>query len=58
MEPSASHDLGRMESVKVNFHAHSPGPLLAKNIPGRQYEQPNDLNGSSSLLKNDVSLQL
>jgi len=46
MEPSTSHDLRGVESVKVNFHAHSPGPLLTKNIPGRQDEQPSDLNGS------------
>lgn len=42
MEPSASNNLGGMESVKVYFHTHSPGPLYVKHSFGHQDEQYTD----------------
>ncbi len=39
MKESSFNDLGRMESVKVNFHVPSPAGLLAKHSPSRSNEQ-------------------
>jgi hypothetical protein len=55
MEPSASDDLGGMESVKVYFHARSPDSLSVKHSPrysNEQYGQPNLLASAAPTVSN------